>query len=148
MYRVHRPQMYGSASNVQRIGTQMYCASNVQRIGLKCTQNRPQHVQINKFLTFDLSIYLSDVSIYLSALLKSISVHLRPILCTFEANFVRTFEANRTLPHLSWARASNPQASLVDFIADCTPLPGRGAVESDLPQMYVHLRPILCTFAG
>ena len=66
-------------------------ASNV-RIGLKCTENWPQmygsasNVQINKFLTFELSIYLSDVSIYLSALLKSVSVHLRPILCTFEAD--------------------------------------------------------------
>ena len=58
---------------------QMYeLASNVQ-IGLKCT-NWPQMYRSTNF-------YLSDVSIYLSALLKSVSVHLRPI-CTFEADSV------------------------------------------------------------
>ena len=73
---------------------QMYreLASNVQRIGLKCTENRPQmygiglkctyresasNVQIGLKCTNQPQMY-SYLSIYLSALLKS--VHLRPIL--------------------------------------------------------------------
>ena len=127
-YTENRPQMYKSASNVQRIG-------------LKCTDQ-----QISNFWSIYLSIWcvylsISFAKIYLCTFEADLyiwgrfSVHLRPI-------FVCTFEADRTLPHLSRARASNPWASLADFTADRTTLPGRGAVESDPPQVYVHLRPI------
>ena len=139
--------MYRSASNVQK------SASNV-RIGFKC-MNRPQMYRSTNF-------YLSDVSIYLSALLKLEiywSVHWRPIR-TFEANFC-TFQVDLYI----WGRfclctfEANPRAivtplpaSLADFMADCTPLPGqqspfgreisktgRERCDSGLrPQMYVR----------
>ena len=109
--------MYRSASNV--------------RIGLKCTESA-SNVQINKFLTFDLSIYqllyiwgrflyiwgrfcTFEVDLYIWG--RFLHVHLRPI-------------------GLYRARASNPWASLADFTADRTPSPSRVRSAS------VHLRPI------
>ena len=169
----NRPQMY-CASNVQRIGPQMYeLASNVQRIGLKCTDQ-----QISNFWPLIyLSIYLSDVSIYLSALLKSISVHLR-LICTFEADslyiwgwfsyvHLRPIRLYRTSPG-----QGHPILGPVSLISWLIALPCPGLKCTDQPREsdrpwnqrdwpedrtpspgrvqstsnVVHLRPILCTF--
>ena len=114
------------------------------------------NVQINKFLTFD-PIYLSDLSIYLSDLLISVSVHLRPI-CTFEANF-RTYiwgrsestgrgspighEISQTGPRIWW-----PICTPLALVESDWPWNLRGQICADLTADWtplarsIHLRPI------